>query len=118
MRKATTIIMIILLLLALFVFYDFGVPHNANIGPTFQGLGGYISFPLNYSGSYSPTNYSALLADYHVLVGVVSTLNSSFHLELANAYHDGLTIGIFAGLFVGFLFGAVLEGIKRKAKST
>ena len=116
MRKVTIVIMVILFLLALFVYYDFEVPHSTTIGTVLPLFGGNQT--LNYSGNFSYANYTRLLADYGTLVASITLVINSFHTALTVAYQKGLMIGIFAGLFIGFLFGAVLEGVRRKKKTT
>jgi hypothetical protein len=115
MRKVTIAIMIVLLLLALFVYYDLGMPHPTPVS-TLKTLPGSSQI-LNYSGSYSYANYTILLTDYKNLVANITLLVNSFHQDLTFAYQRGLIIGVFAGLFIGFLFGAVLEGVRRKTKT-
>ena len=113
MRKVTIAIMIILFLLALLVFYQYGVPHQlGNIGPTIKVLLPGANLTLS---NYSYANYSRLLTDYGTLV---TLMNNSFHDDLIFAYQRGLVIGVFAGLFIGFLFGAALEGVRKKNKFT
>lgn len=109
--------MVILFLLALLVYYDFGVPHPTNVSTVMNVFPGGNQ-TLNYSGNFSYVNYTRLLTDYNSLVTLIVPLISSFQNALAIAYHRGLIIGIFAGLFIGFLFGTVLEGIRRKKKTT
>ena len=113
MRKVTIAIMIILFLLALLVSYQYGVPHQlGNIGPTSNVPLPGANLTLN---NYSYANYSRLLTDYGTLV---TLMINSFHDDLIFAYQRGLMIGVFAGLFIGFLFGAVLEGVRKKNKFT
>jgi hypothetical protein len=114
MRKVTIIIMIVLLLFALFVYYDLAVPHPTTVS-TILTLPGSNQI-LNYSGNYSYGNYTRLLTDYKSLIANFTLIFTSIHTELSLAYQRGLTIGIFVGIFFGFLFGAVLEGVRRKPK--
>lgn len=115
MRKVTIVIMVILFLLALFVYYDFGVPHPTTIGTVHPLF--WSNQTLNYSGNFSYANYTRLLTDYGTLVASITLVINSLHTALTVAYQKGLTIGIFVGLFIGFLFGGVLEGVRRKNKT-
>ena len=112
MRKVTIAIMIILFLLALLVFYQYGVPHQQQVSTIFNVPLPGANLTLN---NYSYANYSRLLTDYGTLV---TLMVNSFHDDLIVAYQRGLMIGVFAGLFIGFIFGAVLEGVRKKNKFT
>ena len=114
MRKITTIIVIVLLL-ALSLFYVFGIPH-VNPGVIIVAPG--VTIPPNFSGNYSQENYSLLLANFKTLYSDAN----QWAISSWNARISGLTLGfimgILSGLFLGIIFGAILEGGKRKNKPT
>ena len=113
MRKITTIIVIVLLLALLFSVY--GVPHT-NPGDIRTLPGANIT--PNFSGTYSKENYTILLTNFKTLYSDVNQSVISFSHALTAALLRGLTYGILVCLFFGVILGAILEGGKRKNKTT
>ncbi len=117
MRKATKVLMIVFLLLALSIFYVFGVSHtNPNLGPIINSPG--VTIPPNFSGNYSKENYTLVLTNFKTLYADLNQSIISISSVKTAAYANGLIVGIFAGLFIGFVSGAVIEGSRRKNKPT
>lgn len=105
----------IALLLALLLFYVFGVPH--------EGAGGIIIAPgvtisPNFSGNYSQENYTLLLTNFKTLYSDVNQSVISFSHALTAAILRGIIYGILMGMFFGIILGAIIEGSKRKSRPT
>ena len=117
MRKATKVLMIVFLLLALSIFYVYGVSHtNPNLGPIINSPG--VTIPPNFSGNYSKENYTLLLTNFKTLYSDANQSVISFSHALTAALIRGLTYGILVGMFFGIIFGAILEGGKKKDRHT
>ena len=114
MRKITTIIVIVLLL-ALSLFYVFGIPH-VNPGVIIVAPG--VTISPNFSGNYSKENYTLLLTNFKTLYSDANQSVISFSHALTAALIRGLTYGILVGMFFGIIFGAILEGGKKKDRHT
>ena len=114
MRKITTAISIALLL-ALLLFYVFGVPH-AYIGTIEIAPG--VTIPPNFSGNYFQENYTLLLTNFKTLYSDANQSVISFSYALTVASARGLYFGVLAGLFLGIGISVTLEGTKSKNKPT
>ena len=105
----------ITLLIALSLFQVFGVPHP-NASTLIVGPG--VTISPNFSGSYSKENYTLVLTNFKTLYADLNQSIISISSVKTAAYANGLIVGIFAGLFIGFVSGAVIEGSRRKNKLT
>lgn len=102
--KRISVIIIVLLLIALgFVAV---LEHTSLANPY-----GVHASPFNYTPSQ---NYSQLLAQYETLLTLINTTIPLIHKVLHVMYDRGLYMGISLGLFIGFLSGALIEGIKKR----